>query len=159
MIANNIPKVNKQLLEKVKFSFFLFFGMASKWPIMIPKHIPNMAKQFWKNMISDFFRSYVIITYHILSYHTISYHMIWYHIISYDITSYNIISYAIISYDIISYDIISYDIISYHIIWYHMIAAASPRLRPKKRMENRTVFGKIDFEKWHYQKKYINKIL
>ena len=57
-------------------------------------------------------------------------------------------------YHMISYDVIWYHMISYDVIWYHMIAAASPRLRPMKRMENRTFFGNFDFEKWHYQKKW-----
>ena len=57
------------------------------------------------------------------------------------------ISYDMISYDMISHHMISYDMISYDMISYDMIAAAAPRLKPMKRMENRTFFRIFDFEK------------
>ena len=57
------------------------------------------------------------------------------------------ISYDMISYDMTPYDMISYDMISYDMISYDMIAAAAPRLKPMKRMENRTFFWNFDFEK------------
>ena len=62
---------------------------------------------------------------------------------------YDMISYDMISYDMKSYDMISYDIISYDMRSYDMIAAAAPRLKPMKRMENRNFFKNFDFEKRH----------
>ena len=106
MMPNHSPKVNKQLLEKVFFSKIFDFLMASKWPVMIPKHIPNMAKQFWKKIKIDFFW-------------TICHHNISCLIITCLILSYNIIWYHMTSYDVLWYHMISYDV-----IWYHMIAAA-----------------------------------
>ena len=89
--------------NKFRKLFFFIFLTASKWPVMIPKHIPNMAKQFWKNMIFE--KNWTIC----------------HHNISCLIISYDFISYLMIWYDIIWYDMASYDIIWYHTIWYHMI--------------------------------------
>ena len=91
MMPNHSPKVNKQLLEKVKISKFFNLLMASKWPVMIPKHIPNTPKQFWKKVkiekcwaICHLNISCLIISCVILWYDMISYDIIWYHMISYD---------------------------------------------------------------------------
>ena len=107
-MPNNSPKVNKQLLEKVKISFFQFLDglkMTSHDTQTYPQHGQTILKQ---NIMFVIFRSYVIITYDIITYDIISSD-----IISYDIISYDIISYDIMRYDMISYDMISYDMISY----------------------------------------------
>ena len=80
MMPNHSPKVNKQLLEKVKVAFFQFFDglkMTSDDTQTYPQHgQPILKKNNFRKK-----RPYVIIAYHILSYGIISYHMISYHII------------------------------------------------------------------------------
>ena len=101
--------------------------MASKWPVMMPNHIPNVAEQFQKTN----FRKKSTTCHHILSYDIIWHHMIscdiiWYHhdIIWHRMVSYDIIWHHMTSYDVIWCHMMSYDTIRCQMIswWYHMMS-------------------------------------
>ena len=89
MMPNNIPKVDKQLLEKVKIKkkhFFDGLKMTSDDTQTYPQHGQTILKKhdfhfFWT--ICQHNISCLIITCVILWYDMISYDMIWYHMISY----------------------------------------------------------------------------
>ena len=118
MMPNNIPKVNKQLLEKVKISFF-WWPQNDQW--WCPNISPTWPNNYEKNIKFIFWTicqhniSCLIITYHILWYLMVSYDIIWYHMTSYDIIWCHKIWYEIIRYDKIWYVMIRHDM-----LWWHM---------------------------------------
>ena len=118
MIASNIPKVDKSILENIFFEFLI----GSKWPVMIANDVPMMAGQLWKKDFLKIVGPYIMIWYDKIWYMYMIYVYdigtwyvyIWYVYIWYVYIWYVYMIYVYMIYVYI-YELCIYDILIYYI--------------------------------------------